>query len=143
MHGLHRRTPSLVRPPSGRFDLGLYGDPACHSVKPTGQGIGLPHRAGFTGQHQERGLEGVVGVLRVAEDLPADAEDHRPVALHQRREGRLVGSVPQRQEPLNELPVREVADHTEPQEGGELVRKVMTYRSARHRHGLLFWGSDL
>ena len=53
--------------------------------------------------------------MRVAEDLPADAEDHRPVPIHQRREGHLIGPVACGQEPLHELPIREVADHTEPE----------------------------
>ena len=55
------------------------------------------------------------------------------MTLHKRRKGRMIGPVTLRQEPLKELPVREVADHTEPQEGGKLVRKVMAHGSARHR----------
>ena len=58
------------------------------------------------GQDEEGGLRGVLGLVLVAEDLAADAEDHRPMPLDQRREGglgrrlaRLVG------EPAEELAV--------------------------------------
>jgi hypothetical protein len=61
--------------------------------------------------------------LRVAKDFPADAEYHRPVTLHGRSEGRLIGSVLSGKEPFNELPVREVADHSKPEERVELARK--------------------
>ena len=107
-------------------------------MEPTGYGVGLADRAGLARQHQECRLEGVLGVVRVAEDLPADSQDHRSVTLHQGREGRLIGPVPCGHEPLDELPVREVADDTEPEEGVELVRKVSARRAARHRCGLLF-----
>ena len=43
-------------------------------MQPTGHGIGLADRAGLAEQHQKRGLECVVGVVRVAEDLPANTE---------------------------------------------------------------------
>ena len=45
--------------------------------------------------------------LRVAEDAPADAQDHRPVPRHQRLEGRGVALV---DEPLEELRVGEPGD---------------------------------
>ncbi len=51
-------------------------------MEPTGHGIGLAQRAGLAGQDQERGLEGVLGVVSVMEDLAADAQHHRPVPLH-------------------------------------------------------------
>ena len=50
----------------------------------------VPDRAGLAGQDEERRLEGVLGVVRVAEDAPADGQDHRPVPRHQGRERRLV-----------------------------------------------------
>jgi hypothetical protein len=89
-------------------------------------------RATPCSQHQERGLQGVLGVVRVAEDLPADAQDHRPVPLHQGREGRLVGVVSPGHESLDELPVGDVADHAELEEGMEPIEGVGSRRSADH-----------
>ena len=43
----------------------------------------------------------------VAQELPADAQHHRPVPGHQRGEGGLAGGVAPRGEPLEELPVGE------------------------------------
>ena len=39
-----------------------------------------------------------VGVVRLAEDVAANSPDHRPVPLHDRREGRLGGRLPRREE---------------------------------------------
>ena len=46
-----------------------------------------PIELAAAGQDEERGLEGVLGVVRVAEQPAADAEDHRPMLPHQGREG--------------------------------------------------------
>ena len=45
---------------------------------------------GLAGQDEEGGLEGVLRVVEVAQYAPADAQHHRRVPPHQRREGRLV-----------------------------------------------------
>ncbi len=37
-------------------------------------------------QHQERGLESILGVVLVVEDGPADAPDKSAVAVHESRE---------------------------------------------------------
>ena len=42
------------------------------------------------GQGEERGLESVLGVVQVAEDAAADAQNHRPVSVQEGRECRLV-----------------------------------------------------
>ncbi len=46
-------------------------------------------------------------MMQVAEELPADVQDHRPVPGHQRGERRLAGGILLRGEPIQELPVRE------------------------------------
>ena len=43
----------------------------------------MAHPVGIPGQGQERGLERVIGRVRVAKQPPADAQDHRPVPFHQ------------------------------------------------------------
>ena len=44
-------------------------------------------------------------MMLIAEELPADAEDHRPVARHQRGERRLAGRIAAGEEPLEQLAV--------------------------------------
>jgi len=46
----------------------------------------------LAGQHEKRRLEGVLGVLDMAQHAPAEAEHHRPVPPHQRLEGGLVAT---------------------------------------------------
>jgi hypothetical protein len=56
----------------------------------------------LAGEDQEGGLEGVVGVVAVAENAPANAKHHRPVAADQARKGGLVSAG---QEALHKLAV--------------------------------------
>jgi hypothetical protein len=42
------------------------------------------------GEHEERRLKGVLGVVQVAQDAPAQPQHHRPVPRHQDRERRLI-----------------------------------------------------
>jgi hypothetical protein len=69
---------------------------------------GLPRHDGrrLFGEDEEGDLEGVLGVMAVAQDAPADAQHHRPVPPHQRLKRRLVAP---RQEALQQLPVRRAA----------------------------------
>ena len=60
-------------------------------VQPVAQQVGVADRPGLAGQDEEDGLEGVLGMLHVAQELPADAQHHRPVPADQRREGGLAG----------------------------------------------------
>ena len=62
-------------------------------MKPAPDRLLPPHGDGPADQHEERRLEGVLGVVLVAQDRSADAQDHRPVPLHQggeRRPGRVI-----------------------------------------------------
>ena len=47
-------------------------------------------------------MAGVFGILNVAKNSPADIQDHRPMPLHQRREGAPVAA---RDVPPPQLPV--------------------------------------
>ena len=61
-----------------------------HAVQPRAEPVRLPQRPGLAGEEQEGGLEGVLGVVRVAEHLTADAQDQGPMPLQERDKGRLV-----------------------------------------------------
>jgi hypothetical protein len=50
----------------------------------------LRRRASDRLASRERGLEGVLGILGVAEQPATDAQHHRPVATHERGKGGLV-----------------------------------------------------
>ena len=56
-------------------------------MQPAGQGLRLADRGGIAGQHQEGGLEGVLGIVLVAQDVTADAPDEPSVPLDQGGEG--------------------------------------------------------
>ena len=74
---------------------GFYhsGDPQRDAVQPGPERRPPADRARPADEDQERRLEGVVGVVGLAERGAADAPDHRPVPLDQRRE-RLLGGRP-------------------------------------------------
>ena len=72
---------------------GLAGRAERHAVEPVAQQVGVADRPGLAGQHEEDGLEGVLGMVAVAQELPADAQHHRPVPRHQRGEGGLAGRI--------------------------------------------------
>jgi hypothetical protein len=73
-----------------------------HAVQPVADGVAGGQAVALFHEDEQGGLEGVVGVVRVAEQPPADAEDHRRVAADEGGEGVLV--VPG-EERLEELPV--------------------------------------
>ena len=50
------------------------------------------NRTGLSGQDKKRGLKGLLGIVMVRGDAAANAEHHRSVDLHQRRERRLIGA---------------------------------------------------
>jgi hypothetical protein len=75
-------------PGGGPSCLGSHA--GCHSMKPAGQRLALANGGGPPCQEQEGGLEGVLGVLLVAEPAAAQVEDHGPVPPQHRLEGRLV-----------------------------------------------------
>jgi hypothetical protein len=81
----------------------LRGDP----VEPGGDEVTIADRSGSPDQDEERGLKGVVDVVRVGQDPPADAQDHRPELRHERLERRLIASD---REPFEELAIPEAGD---------------------------------
>ena len=83
------RRPVARAPPLGGVGPGADGDPPRDAEQPGGDRPIPIDPAESTDQHQEGRLEGVAGIV-VAEDRPADAQNHRPVPLDQDRERRLV-----------------------------------------------------
>ena len=108
--------------PPGRVDSGpsrhAQGDP----VEPARNRVALAHRAGPSDQHEERGLERILRIVRITEDLPADPQDHRSVPVYQGREARLRGLLVSRQERFQKLPVGQVPDHAQVAECGKLLQ---------------------
>ncbi len=66
-----------------RFDASSRGHAAGDPEEPAAHRLPLPDRACLAHQDQERGLKGVVGVVRVAQYLTAYAQDHRTMAVNQ------------------------------------------------------------
>ena len=89
-------------------------------MEPGAQRIPHPEGPGLPDQDQERRLERILGVVRVGQDAPADAQDHRPMPLDQDREGQLGRLAPIGREPLQELPVGQLADRPDVEERAEL-----------------------
>ncbi len=61
-------------------------------------------------QDQESGLEGVLGVVMIPDDAPADAQHHRAVPLNQGGKGQLGEPVTACQELFHELPIGQAGD---------------------------------
>ena len=94
--------------------------PQRHLVQPRPQRVAHPEAAGLAHQHQERGLKGILRVVRISQDAPADAQDHRPMPLHQGGE-RLFGRItPLGREPLEQLPIGQVANRPGREEHAKL-----------------------
>ncbi len=81
---------------------GFAGQAGGDAVQEAADGLPATDGARLAGQDEEGGLEDVLGVVEVAEEAAADAQHQPPVALHQRREGRLVAAGG---EALQQLPV--------------------------------------
>jgi hypothetical protein len=89
-----------MQPPAGKVAFRSHGRVEGDAMKPTGQRLYASDGAGFEGQDEESGLEGVLSILVVVQHMPANAQDHCPVAPHQGGESRLIVL---RQEILEEL----------------------------------------
>ena len=94
---LSRLHPSSIRPGPG---ADATGDP----VKPRSERTLDPDATCLANQNQEHCLEGVFDVVRIAQRLAADVEDHRPVPRDQYFKGRLI---PMADEAFQHLPVRQ------------------------------------
>ena len=114
------------------------------AVEPLTQQVGLAQRPGLFVQDEEDGLEGVLGLVPVAEELPADAQNHRPVAGDKRGESRLAGLIATGRDPLDQLPVGEPGRRTALEERPEITgqrchRHVRPSRSRRRSRAGRIW----
>ncbi len=101
-------------------DRRMSGD----SVQPRADRIPHPERTAPSGQDQERRLEGVAGVVLVAQDGQAGAQDHRTVPIDQGREGHLrVVTAPCRKA-LQQLTVGQANGGPDPEERAEPTKTV-------------------
>ena len=60
----------------------------CHAAEPGGERVVHPDRARLAHEDQKRGLERVVRVVMMPQDLSADPQHHRPVAIDELTERR-------------------------------------------------------
>jgi hypothetical protein len=94
-----------------------------------------PDRGRLSRQDQERRLEGVFGIMQVAQHAPADPHHHRPMAPHQCREG---GLIPPEQEALQQLAVsqaRAVAEQDGlPEVPDDVVHRARSVGSSPRPH---------
>lgn len=121
------RAEPVDRPPPRGPALAADRHAVRDAEQPTRDRPAIADRTGPVRQDQEDGLEGVLGVVRVVEDAPADPQDHRPVPAHQLLESRLARLAAIRDEPVQQLAVRRRPDRPEVPQPAQLVR-----RPARH-----------
>jgi hypothetical protein len=118
---LGRRHPSaLVDGPTRDPGPGADRDSSSGPEEPARDRAVLADRAGFQHQDEERGLEGVLGVVGVAEDVAADPEHHRAVLLDQGDEGDL-GDLTPAEEAFDELIVRQCRGGPDAEERPDVV----------------------
>jgi hypothetical protein len=101
----HPTTSPLMTTAPGDGDLRLGRRPQGDAVQPTADRVTSADRAGLLGEHQESRLGDILGVMKVAEHIPADVQHHRGVPLDQGREGRFRRCAAPRYEPLQQLSV--------------------------------------
>ncbi len=103
----HLRHLLLSGPPPASHRPGPHGCLVRHGIQPVGDHLPTGDRRGLAGEHEERGLERVLGIVGVAEDASADTPDHGAVTHDEGLERRLVAVGG---EPLEELAIRQPAD---------------------------------
>ena len=116
-----------------RVVSGPARDPQGDAVEPAVDRLSASDRAGPRGEHEEGGLEGVVGGVRVVEDRPADAADHRPVPPHQGLEGRLPFHVSGLFEPMEEPRIGPLPQGPDAKERRQVIPRRSPEPLPRHR----------
>ena len=105
---------SSLRPRRSRFQ----GRLVCHAVEPVGDQLPMGDGMTFSGQHEERRLEGVLGVVMIPEDPAADAPHHRAVTPDEGLERR---SLLDRRRTAPGAPVRKSSERAHAEERLEIA----------------------
>ena len=100
----HRRDLPFPRPPSDGRGPGLERRLVSNAIEPVGDQRPRLNRRRFAEQHKERGLECILRIMVAADDTPANAPDHRPMAAHQSSKCRLLALL---EVALQQLPIAE------------------------------------
>jgi hypothetical protein len=101
-------------------------DALSDAMQPATDRLLLADRGSPADEDEERGLEGVLGVVGVAQHPPADTQDHRAVAAHEGLEGALIAA---QRKNLQELPI---GGALVPQAGSPQVLEEFGDRRGRH-----------
>ena len=96
------------------------------------QGVAAADRAGRAGQDEKRGLERILRVMRIAQDVAADAEHHRPMPRDQGGERQLGRLAAPGGKSLQELAVRQAGHRAGVEQGVKVTVDVV---ASRLRHG--------
>ena len=133
------RSPTPARRRSGRAGVGGPRTVGArrHAMRdpeqPARDRPGPSDRPRPAGQDEEDGLEGVLRVVIVMKDAPADPQHHRAVPDHQLLEGRVRGLVATRGEPVQEL---RVGHHPDRAQVEQPMQRARHHRSVSRRVGL-------
>jgi hypothetical protein len=98
-----------MRAPSGKIDSGPQRDALGHAVEPACQAFALAERASMPHKDEKRCLKCVVRIVHVAQHVPANAQDHRPVPIEQGRKRSLGNFTGAYQEPVQKLAIGQSA----------------------------------
>src|SRR6266852_8508116 len=87
-----RRLEPAFQPASRTLTRGFgpQANPPGNAVQPTAKGLSPSDCLGFAAEHQEGGLEGVLGIRQMTQETPAGIQDHRSMPAKQTLKGRLV-----------------------------------------------------
>ena len=118
--------------PADQLGPGLASRTQGDPVEPVAQQVGVADRTSLAGQHEEDGLEGVFGVVAVAQDLPADTQHHRPVPRYQSGEGHFGIGITPAAESIEELAVSQTRDRVALEKRTELDGRERGCSPSRH-----------
>ncbi len=134
--GIPQRVDILDLAAAATPDPGLPRRAQGHPVEPVAQQVGVADRAGLARQDEEDGLEGVLGVVSVAQELPANAQHHRAMAGYERGEGGLADGIAAGDESIEELAVGQPGDRAAIEQRAELPDHRRRHH-LRHARGSL------
>jgi hypothetical protein len=91
--------------PADSLRPGADSDPAGYAIEPACNRRASADRTRLAGEDQERGLEGVVGIVGFPEHAPADTQHHRTMPSDQGCESGLTAPITSTQVPFQQVRV--------------------------------------